>query len=258
MYFIDTHTHLFLPEFDDDRNQVVQKAISSGVAKMIIPNVDTDTLNPLLNLCNHFPDNCFPLIGLHPCSVDNNFESNLSVTENALLNNSVAGIGEIGLDFYWDTTFKEQQIQVFKIQLDWAKKLKLPVAIHVRNSFREVIEIITQLKDSNLTGVFHCFTGNYEDAKEIVALDFFLGIGGIVTFKNSGLDGVLNKIPVEYILLETDSPYLAPVPYRGKRNESSYIPIIAERIAQIYDLPLEAIADITSRNAENLFRISHT
>jgi len=253
MQLIDTHTHLFLPEFDADRNNVVQAAVNEGIGKMILPNVDTSTLAPMYEMCNTYPQHCFALTGLHPGAVDSNFEKKLKEIEDSLKNYNNIGIGEIGLDFYWDTTFKAQQLEAFKIQIDWAKTLEMPIAIHVRNSFPEVIDIVTKLKNNRLKGVFHCFTGTIEEAKEIISLGFYLGIGGIVTFKNSGLQQVLQHIAPENILLESDSPYLAPVPYRGKRNESSYVKYTALKISEIYSMSVEEIASITTQNAINLF-----
>jgi len=253
MYFTDTHTHLFLPEFSDDYHQVIQNAIDNNVRKMVLPNIDDLTLAPLLSLCSEFPEYCYPLIGLHPGSVNENYKTKLSKIEETLSVTTVAGIGEIGLDYYWDIGFKKQQIEVFEIQLEWAKTLGLPVAIHVRNSFDDVLHIVEKHAGNKLKGVFHCFTGNIQQAQKVIEFGFYLGIGGIITFKNSGLDQILNAISPEHILLETDSPYLSPVPFRGKRNESSYIPYIASKVAEIYTLTQNEIMNITTGNALKLF-----
>lgn len=253
MQFIDTHTHLFLPEFKKDRTEVLNRVRKNNISKLFLPNVDTETISDLKDLSNKYPDLCFPLMGLHPGSVKDDYEKQLSVIEKELRENKYYGIGEIGIDLYWDKKYKKEQIKVFETQIEWAKEMKFPIVIHLRNAFDEVIEIVKKLHAGKLTGIFHCFTGSEKQAKEIIETGFFLGIGGIVTFKNSGLDKTLKNVPIEKIVLETDSPYLAPTPYRGKRNESSYIIKIAEKIAEIYKINLEEVAKITSRNAEEVF-----
>lgn len=251
--FIDTHTHLFLEPFDDDRKEVVQRAIDTGVTKMFIPNISPESLPAVLSLCDNFPSHCFPLIGLHPEAVDANFEEKLHFIEQKITERPFFGIGETGLDFYWDLTYKKEQILSFVQHLEWGKKHHLPVIIHVRSSFEEAIKLVRKHHSDNLKGVFHCFTGGLKEAEQIIELGFCLGIGGIVTFKNGGLDKILPEISPEHILLETDSPYLAPVPYRGKRNESAYIVNIAEKIAGLYGLTVEDIGNITCANAEKVF-----
>ena len=255
MYYIDTHTHLFLPEFDHDRDKVVERAIEQGVTKMLLPNVDTESISPLLETVSRHPGNCFAAMGLHPGSVTETFEKDLLLTEACIRKEKIYAIGEIGLDYYWDISRKEEQKEAFRIQLDWASQRMLPVVIHVRNSYGDVMEIVSAMKNERLRGVFHCFTGSAAEAEEIISLGFMLGIGGVLTFKNSGLAQSLENISPEHLLLETDSPYLAPVPHRGKRNESSFIPLIAGRLAEIYGMREEEIARITSASAEKLFGI---
>ncbi len=257
MQLIDTHTHLFLEQFDNDRDEVVERAIANGVEKLILPNIDSSTIADMLNLSKKYPENCFPLIGLHPTSVDENFEKELEIVEEYLAKEKFYGIGEIGIDLYWDKTFLQQQEQAIIHQIKLAKTHSLPIVIHVRNSFDEVLNIVDKYNDDNLTGIFHCFTGDYEQAKHIIEYGGFkLGIGGVLTFKNSNLGDVLTNVPLEHIVLETDSPYLAPTPYRGKRNESAYVVKVAEKLASIHNLSLKEIAEITSSNALEIFSLN--
>ncbi len=255
MQLIDTHTHLYLEEFDSDRNNVIERAIKQGVRGMILPNIDSTTVKPLLSLYKQFPGNCFPMAGLHPTSVNKAFDKEFNSVEQELKRGIYYGIGEIGIDLYWDTTFRDEQEEVFKRQLQLAKKHKLPVSIHTRNSFDIVINIVKRELTGDLRGVFHCFSGNTEEAKEIMDTGFKMGIGGILTFKNSGLDKVVKGIPLNHLVLETDSPYLTPVPFRGKRNESSYLTYIAGKLAEIKDVTAEEIAEKTTNNASELFNI---
>lgn len=255
MIFFDTHTHLFLKEFDTDRDQVVEQAVKNGVQYMLVPNVDSETTEPMLSLCRKYPQHCFPAIGLHPTSVKENFKEELEKTEDALSKEKYYAMGEIGLDLYWDKTFFKQQKIALKHQFDLALKYKLPVILHSRDSLNELISIVKEYKNTELTGVFHCYPGSYEQALQVIDLGYKIGIGGVVTFKNSGLPEILKKIPLEHIILETDSPYLAPVPYRGKRNESAYIRLIAEKLAEIYSKNIEEIGDKTTSNALELFKI---
>lgn len=256
MQFIDTHTHLYLEEFDPDRAASIKRAKSSGVEIFLLPNIDSLSIDPLLKLADEYPDNCFPMIGLHPTSVKENYKDELQIVEDNLGKRNFYAIGEIGIDLYWDKTFLEQQRIAFRHQLKLAKEVGLPVAIHMRNSFDQTFSIIREEANGNLRGVFHCFPGNLLQAKQVTDLGFFLGIGGVVTFKNSGLQQVVKEIPLEFIVLETDAPFLAPDPYRGKRNESSYIPLIAEKIALLKDIPLAEVARITTDNARRLFNLS--
>lgn len=255
MQFIDTHTHLFLPEFDQDRDQVIKNAIDHNVQKMLLPNVDSTTINPLMELIQKYPLNCFPMMGVHPTSVRADYEKELDIVESWLEKEKFIAIGEIGMDLYWDKTFQKQQEEVFRRQLNLAKKYNLPVVIHARESFDEIFKIIDEEVDDRLTGVFHAFTGTVEQANQIIEWGFMMGIGGIVTFKNAGLDKVVRNIDINHIVLETDAPYLAPVPKRGKRNQSAYIRHIAEKIALIKEISIEKVANITTDNAKQLFRL---
>jgi len=254
-YFIDTHTHLFSSEFAADRILVINRAIESGTKKMLLPNVDSSTCADLIALCSQFPDNCFPMMGLHPTSVKADFESELEFIEKLLFSRKFIAVGEIGLDLYWDKSFLAQQVIAFEKQIAWAKQLNLPIVVHARNSFAEIFEVFHRVGTNNLSGVFHAFTGNIEEAELAVSQGFKIGIGGIVTFKNSGLDKVVEKLKLTDLVLETDSPYLAPIPYRGKRNESSYIMLIAKKIAEIFDISIDEVARTTTKTASELFRV---
>ena len=257
MNFIDTHTHLFLKQFEDDIDDVIEIAIRSGITKMFLPNISSETTDSMLQLCEKYPENCFAMMGLHPCDVKKEtMEKELLHVEEMLEKEKFIAVGEIGLDLYWDKTTLEIQKMAFEFQIELAKKHKLPIVIHVRNSFEQAIEIVENLNDENLSGVFHCFTGNVDDSKRITNLgNFYLGIGGVLTFKNSGVDTTIEKIDMKHLLLETDSPYLSPTPFRGKRNESKYIINIAEKLSEIKGLEIEEIAKITTENAQNLFKI---
>lgn len=254
MKFIDTHTHLFTEQFDEDRTAIVKNAIQNGVEKMLLPNIDLDSIIPLHELTAEFPKNCYPMMGLHPCSVTENWEDELTIIKSNLDENKYCAIGEIGMDLYWDKSTIEFQKKVFSQQIKWAKEMNLPIVIHVRDAFDETFEVIDQLNDDSLTGVFHCFTGSIDQANHILNYGGFkLGVGGVLTFKNSGLDSVISEIDLEHLVLETDSPYLAPTPHRGKRNESSYIPLIAQKLAGVKGIQLEEVAKVTSSNAVKLF-----
>jgi TatD DNase family protein len=257
MNLIDTHTHLYSSQFDTDRIDAINNAIQQGVSKLLLPNIDLDSINGMHELVKQFPENCYPMMGLHPCSVDENWEKVLDEMETHFENgHSYIAVGEIGVDLYWDKTFKEQQIHAFERQITWAKKFNLPIVIHARDSFQEIFEVLDKLNDEKLSGVFHCFTGTLSDAHKILNYGGFkLGIGGVVTFKKSGLDEVLKEISLENIILETDSPYLAPTPHRGKRNESSFLPLIALKLSSIYGISENEIAQITTQNALNLFNL---
>ena len=257
MKFIDTHTHLFASEFNDDIDIVVKNAINSGVSKMLLPNIDSTTTNNMLQLCNKYPQYCFPMIGLHPCSVKkDNIEKEILHVEEMLNKNKFIAVGEIGLDLYWDKSTLSYQKVAFESQINLAIKHQLPIVIHVRDSFNEAIEIVEKLNNENLSGVFHCFTGNIQEAERIINLEnFYLGIGGVVTFKNGGINKIINQISLDNIILETDSPYLTPTPFRGKRNESKYLVNIAQKMSEIYEIDINEIANKTSSNAINLFKI---
>ncbi|MBN2639363.1 MAG: TatD family hydrolase [Bacteroidales bacterium] len=253
MNFTDTHTHLYVEEFDEDRQQIVQKAIDDGVTKMLLPNIDSATLTNMMTLVKGNPKNCFPMMGLHPTSVNDNFQDELALVKKELATKNYFGVGEIGIDLYWDETFREQQVEAFRRQLKWAKEYKLSVSIHTRNSFELTLNLVKQELTDDLKGVFHCFTGSPEDAKKVMDTGFKMGIGGILTFKNSGLDKVVNQIPMEHLVLETDAPYLTPVPFRGKRNQSAYLIYIAEKLAAIQTMRIEEVAEITTNTADQLF-----
>ena len=252
MYFIDTHTHIYLSEFDDDRDNIMQRAKEANVEITMMPAIDSSTHKKMIQTESIYP-NCYSMIGLHPCSVNQDFGKELSLIDEYLAERKFVAIGEIGLDFYWDKTFSSEQNETFRKQIQVALKHDLPIVIHSRNAIDECIEVVSEYP--GVKGVFHCFSGNEQQAKKIIQLNFMLGIGGVVTFKNAGLDKVIEKIGLENVILETDAPYLAPVPFRGKRNEPSYVKIVAEKLSSICNLPLEKIAELTTENARNLFNL---
>lgn len=255
MILTDTHTHLYLDQFDEDRDEVITRAINQGVQRIFLPNIDSTTTAAMNALCAQFPKNCFPMMGLHPCSVKNNWQDELDHVKAELDTGRYCAVGEIGMDLYWDKTHLAEQKQAFATQTEWAKELKLPIVIHVRDSFNETFEVVEALNDHNLTGIFHCFTGTLQQAQRIIDFGGFkLGIGGVVTFKNSGLDEIVKQIPLKHLVLETDAPYLTPAPYRGKRNETGYVILVAEKLAEIYDLSVSEIASITTQNSIEVFR----
>lgn len=255
MYFIDTHTHLFTEEFDEDRDQIIERAINNGVERMLLPNIDSSTIAALQNTIERYKSNCLPMMGLHPGSVKENYRNELIIIKDELFkNNSYIAVGEIGIDLYWDKSFIEEQKEVFITQCEWAVELDLPISIHTRSAFIEVIECLNSMSKIP-KGIFHCFTGNKEEADIITALGFKLGIGGVVTYKNSLLPEVLRQLSLDSLVLETDSPYLPPVPHRGKRNESAYIPIIAQKLSDIFGVNIESVSQITSANAKQIFKI---
>ncbi len=255
MNFIDTHTHLYAEEFKDDRKAVIEKAINNGVSKLFLPNIDIHSIQPMLDLCWDFPENCFPMMGLHPCSVDAHVEAHLFQIQKWFKKRKFYAVGEIGLDYYWSTEFKDQQIKAFRLQIQWAIQMDLPIVVHSRNSNEDVIAILKEMKHPKLRGIFHCFGGNEAQAKEVVEMGFLLGIGGVITFKNGGLDKAIEDIDLKHLVLETDSPYLAPVPHRGKRNESLYILDIAKKLAEVKKVGLAQVAKITTENANMIFGI---
>jgi TatD DNase family protein len=255
MNWIDTHAHLYGEDFSDDRTVVVERALAAGVSHLYLPNIDSSSIAGMLALETEFPGKCFAMMGVHPCYVNENVDQELGIVKDWLAKRPFKAIGEIGLDFYWDKTHVEQQYKAFRTQLELAREYSLPVAIHSRESTHECIDEVKALQDGRLSGVFHCFSGTLEEAKEIIDLGFYLGIGGVVTFKKSGLDKILEDIDLANVVLETDAPYLAPVPYRGKRNESAYIPLIGEKIADVKNLKIADIAAITTNNALKLFKM---
>jgi TatD DNase family protein len=253
--FIDTHAHLYHKQFDGDRAAMLQRALDAGVSKLFLPNVDLESVDAMNDLAAAHPDRCFPMMGLHPCSVGEENSAVMETVERLLRAGHYCAVGEIGIDLHWDKTWLTQQQEVFRQHVRWAKELDLPIVIHCRQSFAETIAIVEEENGPDLRGVFHCFTGTAEEAARITALgDFYLGIGGVITYPRGGLFETMQVVGAERCVLETDAPYLAPVPFRGKRNESSYIPFVAERLATATGRTLEDIALITTRNAEELFR----
>ncbi|MEP6261573.1 MAG: TatD family hydrolase [Gillisia sp.] len=255
MMLTDTHTHLYSKEFDKDRKEMIQKAIDLNVSRFFIPAIDSSHTQSMYDLEKEFPDNIFLMMGLHPTSVKENFEEELAHLEDQFAKRKFYAVGETGIDLFWDKSFLKQQQESFKRQIQLAKKYKLPVVIHCRDAFDEIFEVLETEKGNDLFGIFHCFTGNKEQAEKALSYNMKLGIGGVVTFKNGGIDKFLGEIPIEQIVLETDSPYLAPVPYRGKRNESSYVGIIAKKVAEIYAIDLNEVALITTQNSRDIFKV---
>jgi len=254
-YWIDTHAHIYLKDFDEDRSEMLRQCIDADINKIYMPNIDHASIDDMLEVEHRHPNQCFSMMGLHPCSVKKDFESELYRVEEWLSKRRFAAVGEMGTDLYWDKTFWEQQQEAFIIQVGWAKKYHLPVVIHCRESIDQTIALLEPLLDGHLTGIFHCFSGNLEQAQKIISMGFYLGLGGVVTFKNGGLDKILPDIDLESLVLETDSPYLAPTPYRGKRNSPLYIPLIADKIAEIKNVTPEEIKVTTTRNAIKLFNV---
>jgi TatD DNase family protein len=253
MRFIDTHCHLYLPEFKYDLAEIFARAAAEGVEKFYLPAIDSSETHNLLQLQGNYPDKCVAMAGLHPCSVTKLYTDELNNVQNLLKQQSFAAIGEIGLDFYWSTEFVKEQYIAFETQMEWALQQNLPIVIHTRNAMKETIACVKPFSQRGLKGIFHCFGGSYEDAIQIIGMNFLLGIGGVLTYKKSGLDEVIKKIDLKNIVLETDAPYLTPVPFRGKRNESSYIKIIAQKLADIKNIPLQEVAEVTTANAEKIF-----
>lgn len=252
-FWIDSHAHIYLKEFDHDRNEVLNRCTENNVQKIYMPNIDHASIDSMLEVEAKNPGQCIAMMGLHPCSVKKDFEKELYLIESWLSKRTFAAVGEIGTDLYWDKTYWEQQKEAFNIQVKWAKQYDLPIVIHCRDSIDQTIDLVEALHDNKLKGVFHCFTGTIEQAEQITSLGFYLGLGGVSTFKNGGMDKVIPELDASTILLETDSPYLSPVPYRGKRNEPGYIPIIAERVADLKKTTPEELQLATTSNAQNLF-----
>jgi TatD DNase family protein len=252
---IDTHSHIYLPEFDADRNEMLARAENDGINLILMPAVDSETNLAMLKTEEDFPGKCLSMMGLHPCSVKEEYKQELKIAEEYLEKRKFVAVGEAGLDFYWDKGFTKEQYESFQTQIEWAKHYNIPVVIHSRNSIDECISTIKENQQGNLKGVFHCFSGDEQQAKAIIDLGFYLGIGGVVTFKNSGLDKVMADIDMKNVVLETDAPYLAPVPFRGKRNECGYLKYVVEKLAQIKNVTKEEIANITTKNAKELFNI---
>ncbi|MDB5090500.1 MAG: hydrolase TatD [Mucilaginibacter sp.] len=255
MLLTDTHTHLYYQTDDAKRAELVQRCKDNAITRLFLPNVDVASVPMVFSLETSFPDVCFPMLGLHPCSVKEDWEDELSKIQQAIHQHKIYAIGEIGIDLYWDKTTLPQQILAFKKQIAWAKSLKLPINIHCRDAFDQVYEVLLQEKNDDLRGIFHCFGGTLEQASKLIELGFYLGIGGVVTYKNAGLDKVVAQVDLKHIVLETDSPYLTPVPYRGKPNESSYLIYIAQKVAELHQTDLETVAAITTENSKTVFSV---
>lgn len=254
--FVDTHTHLFVKEFDDDREAAVERALHAGVSRLCLPCIDMTSVERIQKMCDSYPGICFPMLGLHPTDVDEDYKEQLKMMSKLLdADNRYIAIGEVGLDFYWDDTRKPEQIDAFKTQIEWALKNELPLVIHSRSAFEELYDVMEGFRNENPKGIFHCFGGTAYEAEKLLSFDgFMLGIGGVLTYKKSTLPQVLaDVVPPERIVLETDSPYLPPVPYRGKRNESAYVVEVAKFLSQLYNVTVEEIARITTQNAEKIF-----
>ena len=255
MKIIDTHTHLYLKQFKDDIDKVIQRSIDKGINKFIFPAIDSTHFDDMHDLKNKYPGSIYLMSGLHPTNVKENYKEELEFVVNSLKSHSYVAIGEIGIDLYWDKTYLKQQQDAFEFQIRLAIENDLPIVIHCREAFDEIFEILDKENCPKLRGVFHCFTGTLEQANRAIDLGFVLGIGGVVTFKNGGIDKFLSQIDLKHIVLETDSPYLAPVPFRGKRNESSYITYVIDKLSEIYGLPIKEIASVTTKNAEKVFAL---
>ncbi len=251
--WIETHAHVYLSEFEEDLDEVINDAKEVGVGQIYMPNIDSTTIDDMLRLEAKYNNYCIPMMGLHPCYVKSDYKKELDIVKSWLDRRAFCAIGEIGLDLYWDKTHLNEQIAAFETQIQWAKELGLPIIIHCRESIDLTIDIIEKHQDGNLRGIFHCFSGTAEHAQKIVDLNFLLGIGGVATFKNGGLDKVIPSMDLKHIVLETDSPYLAPAPNRGKRNQPSYIPIIASKIAELKNCDLSEVAKSTTKNADSIF-----
>ena len=254
MILTDTHTHLYSEAFDDDRDKVMQNAFQENISRFFIPAIDSETTNAMYDLEKAYPENIFLMMGLHPTSVRaDSYKKELEHVENQFKNRKFYAVGEIGVDLYWDKNTLGIQQEAFHQQIEWAKQFKLPIVIHCREAFDEVFEVLEQHKGDDLYGIFHCFTGTYEQALQAISYNMLLGIGGVVTFKNGKIDQYLDQIDLKHVVLETDSPYLAPKPYRGKRNESAYVKLVAEKMAEIHQVSIEHIAEITTENSKRVF-----
>ena len=251
--FIDSHAHIYLSQFKEDLPDILEQSQQEGVTRIYMPNIDHTSIDDMMEVEQQYSESCFAMMGLHPCSVKKGFEKELYIVEEWLAKRKFVAVGEIGTDLYWDKTFWEQQQEAFRVQVEWAKQYNLPVVIHCRDSINETIELVEQLKDDSLTGVFHCFSGDLDQAQRIINMGFVLGIGGVATFKNGGLDKVIPDVSLDHLVLETDSPYLAPVPHRGKRNEPAYIPLVAKKIASLKEVGLDEVAAKTTLNSLKLF-----
>ena len=253
MILTDTHSHLYDNKFAEDQKEVIERAFEEDVQRIFLPNVDQHTVKGMMDIVKQYPDKCFAMMGLHPCHVKADYKEELAVLKAHLDTDKFCAVGEIGMDLYWDKTFLEEQKDAFRTQIHWAKEKGLAIAIHCRDAFDEIFEILESERDEKLRGIFHCFTGSLEQAKQAISLNFYLGIGGVVTFKKAGLDKVIEQIDLKHLVIETDSPYLAPSPNRGKRNESSYLVHIAQKIADLHQMSIHAVAEITTENSKKIF-----
>lgn len=251
----DTHTHLYANEFKDDLPKLLEQAAVLGIERFFMPNIDSSSIEDMLSMEKNYPGKCFPMMGLHPCSVKENWKEEMAIVEDWLSRRKFAAVGEMGIDLFWDKTFLEEQKTVFTRQVELANQYKLPIVIHTRDSFDVAVELLRKTRKEAPCGIFHCFTGNAEQAKMVIDMGFYLGIGGVVTFKNGGLDKTLLEIDLKNMVLETDAPYLAPMPYRGKRNEPSYILKVAEKISEIKSCSLEEVIKLTTANSVNIFKV---
>ncbi|KII78669.1 TatD family hydrolase [Vibrio renipiscarius] len=252
---IDSHAHIYASEFDNDRDDVVQRALAQGIEHILLPNIDLDSIEPMLKTEAAYPEICRSMMGLHPCYVDGNVDQTLATIYQWFSQHSFIAVGEIGIDLYWDKTYRTEQEKAFITQLNWAKEMRLPVVIHTRDSIEETLSLLRQEQDGSLSGVFHCFGGSIEEAKAINDLGFHLGLGGVSTFKNGGMDVVIPELDLNYLILETDCPYLAPVPHRGKRNEPAYTQLVAQRVADLREMSLQQVDELTTHNAKMLFKL---
>lgn len=255
MKLIETHAHIYSEKFENDVAECIKRAKGAGVERIYMPNVDSQSIGRMLNMEEQYPNYCVPMMGVHPCSIAEDYKKELAIAEEWFSKRDFVAVGEIGMDLYWDKTFKAQQEDAFRIQCQWAIEKDIPIIIHSRESTLEVLGIIESIANEKLRGIFHCFSGSVEEANRIIDLGFYIGIGGVVTYKNGGLDKVVPHIPLEKIVLETDCPYLPPVPHRGKRNEVSFINLVAEKIGDLHHLPVGKIAEITTANAEKIFQV---
>jgi len=253
MRLIDTHCHLYMPDFRPDLDALMQRAQLAGVEKFYLPAIDSEVINDILVFETAYPGKAFAMMGIHPCSIKEDYNEELRITEEWLNKRPFAAIGEIGLDFYWDKTFTTQQYHAFETQMQWALQRSMPIVIHSRNAMQQTIDTLKPFAEKGLRGIFHCFSGTAADAEQITALGFLLGIGGVITYKNAGLGAALENIGLEHLVLETDAPYLTPVPFRGKRNESSYLTYIAQKLAEVKKVTVEEVAEVTTANAEKIF-----
>ena len=255
MILTDTHTHLYYETDPEKLSDLMQRSLDNKVCRLFLPNVDSESIPLVFGLSERYPNHCFPMLGLHPCDVKANYKAELDSISKEIAQRKVYSIGEIGIDLYWDKSTLSIQQEAFRTQIDWAKNSDLPIVIHCREAFDEIFEILNELKDDKLRGIFHCFSGTLEQAHQVIGLGFYLGIGGVLTYKNSGLDKVIQDVSLEHLVLETDSPYLTPVPFRGKPNESSYLVYIAQKLADLKQVSLHEIAEVTTQNSRMVFGV---